>query len=399
MCLPIEKKLDAVVADTAIISNRSQYAEFSQPYTEPGLQLVVYNKPRRPNRAWLFKQPFTSGMWAATGAMVLFNGFVVWLIERKHNPEFTRGTKLDQLGTMVSLSFTTLFSLQAERLHSNLSRMTMVVWLFVALVITQSYTASLTSLLTIQRLDPSIVDVETLRRSGAKVGCDGDSFVVKYLETIGFNSHNIIRKYSEDDYPEALINGSIAAAFLEVPYVKVFLAKQCHHNFTAGEIIKVGGFGFVFPKNSPYLPEISRAILQVSENGTLQNLEKSMVSSSYKCLSDHPGNPEEDHDSLDLTSFQGLFLITVGTSVTALLLFGFRRGRKHWCCNSRVQPEPPNSTSTSTTCGDHENWLDCHLPNIGEEPLLPYHHYHAHQHDYWLSAWEREENQNRWPHR
>ncbi|KAI9178079.1 hypothetical protein LWI28_022476 [Acer negundo] len=389
------QNLDAVVADTAIISNRSQYAEFSQPYTEPGLQLVVYNKPRRPNRGWLFKQPFTSGMWAATGAMVLFNGFVVWLIERKHNPEFTRGTKLDQLGTMVSLSFTTLFSLQAERLHSNLSRMTMVVWLFVALVITQSYTASLTSLLTIKRLDPSIFDVETLRRSGAKVGCDGDSFVVKYLETIGFNSHNIIRKYSEDDYPEALINGSISAAILEVPYVKVFLAKQCHHNFTAGEMIKVGGFGFVFPENSPYLPEISRAILQLSENGTLQGLEKSMISSSYKCLSDPPGNPEEDIDSLDLTSFQGLFLITVGTSVTALFLFGIRCGRKHWCCNSRVQLKTPNSTSTSTTCGDHENWLDCHLPNIGEEPLLPYHHYHAHQHDYWLSAWEREENQSR----
>ncbi|KAK2665833.1 hypothetical protein Ddye_004407 [Dipteronia dyeriana] len=393
------QKIDAVVADMAIISNRSQYAEFSQPYTEPGLQLVVYNKPRRPNRAWLFKQPFTSGMWAATGAMVLFNGFVVWLIERKHNPEFTRGTKLDQLGTMVSLSFTTLFSLQAEKLHSNLSRMTMVVWLFVALVITQSYTASLTSLLTIQRLDPSIVDVETLKRSGAKVGCDGDSFVVKYLETIGFNPHNIIKKYSEDDYPEALISGSIAAAFLEVPYVKVFLAKQCHHNFTTGEMIKVGGFGFVFPKNSPYLPDISRAILQVSENGKLQKLEKSMISSSNKCPSDHPGNPEEDHDSLELTSFQGLFLITVGTSVTALLLFGVRRGRKHWCCNSRVQPEPPNSTS-STTSGDHENRWDCHLPNIGEEPLLPvsYHH-HAHdQHDYWLSAWEREENQSRWLH-
>lgn len=99
-----------MVGDTAIIANRSKYAVFSQPYAEPGVQMVVYVKPRIAEGAWLFKKPFSTWMWAATGAIVLYNGFVVWLIERKHHPEFTRGTKLNQVGSVISLSFTTLFS-------------------------------------------------------------------------------------------------------------------------------------------------------------------------------------------------------------------------------------------------------------------------------------------------
>lgn len=128
----------------------------------------------------------------------------------------------------------------------------MIVFLFVALVITQSYTASLTTLLTVQRLDPRVPDIEKLKMTEAKVGCDGNSFVMKYLEMVlGFKPKNIIPIYSEDEYPQALIREEISAAFLEVPYVKVFLAKNCKQ-FVQGPIFKVGGFGFVSKKFSPF---------------------------------------------------------------------------------------------------------------------------------------------------
>lgn len=38
----------------------------------------------------------------------------------------------------------------------------MVVWLFMALVITQTYTANLASLLTVSKLEPTVVDVASL---------------------------------------------------------------------------------------------------------------------------------------------------------------------------------------------------------------------------------------------
>ncbi|KAH9791262.1 glutamate receptor [Citrus sinensis] len=377
-----EKKFDAVVGDTAIIANRSKYAIFSQPYAEPGVQMVVYVKPRIAEGAWLFKKPFSTWMWAATGAIVLYNGFVVWLIERKHHPEFTRGTKLNQLGSMISLSFTTLFSQHGAKLHSNLSRMTMIVWLFVALIITSSYTASLTSLLAHRRLIP-IPDVEVLKRNGDKVGCDGNSFVLQYLVTVlHFDPKNIEPIFSENRYRQALTSGEIAAAFLEAPYVKLFLAKNCK-NFTTGPTYSVGGFGFAFPKDSPYLPDFSQAILQLSEEGKLRELEESMLSPyNWSAKEDN-----EDLDSLGLRSFQGLFFTTVATSTIALFFFICRHvHRKLWCCWPHiVQPKPPNNHVDDINLLLHKA--------LADEQSSPS---QSRTHEHWLSAWETE-NRGLWP--
>lgn len=83
-----------------------------------------------------------------------------------------------------------------------------------------------------------------LRRIGAKVGCDGNSFVVKYLEVLKSQPPYVKKIFSEIDYPEALLRGDTAAAFHEIPYVEVFLAKYCN-GFITGQIFKVGEFGFV----------------------------------------------------------------------------------------------------------------------------------------------------------
>lgn len=114
----LKKKFDAVVGDTAIVANRCEYAQFSQPYADPGLQIVVYIKPRKFDQAWLFKKPFTTMMWAITGIVNVYNGFVVWLIERSHNEAF-RGNILNQVGTMLSLAFTTLFLGQGNILNKS----------------------------------------------------------------------------------------------------------------------------------------------------------------------------------------------------------------------------------------------------------------------------------------
>ncbi|KAM2898448.1 hypothetical protein COP2_007982 [Malus domestica] len=93
----------------------------------------------------------------------------IWLIERNHCPEL-KGSIQNQIG--IWLAFNPLFSLNGKqvkqqfvadfngpvalrnKLSSNLSRIAMVMWLFMALVITQTYTANLASLLTLPQLEP-----------------------------------------------------------------------------------------------------------------------------------------------------------------------------------------------------------------------------------------------------
>ena len=107
----------------------------------------------------------------------------------------------------------------------------MVVWLFVVLILTSSYTANLSSMLTVLRLQP-VRDIGWLKSSNAKIGCDGDSFVMTYLqEVLKFNLKNIIKVKTESDYEEHFRNKSRAAAFFELPYEKVFIDKY-HKGFT-----------------------------------------------------------------------------------------------------------------------------------------------------------------------
>ena len=131
-------------------------------------------------------------------------------------------------------------------LKRNSTRWAFVIWLFVCVVLIQTYTASLTTLLTDYNRPPTMIDIQTLKRTGAKVGCDANSFVVKYLEeALGFKPENIVKIHSGDEYPDALETGRIMAAFLEVPYVKLFTAKHCKNFVLSGQPFNVGGFGFV----------------------------------------------------------------------------------------------------------------------------------------------------------
>lgn len=196
--------------------------------------------------------------------------------------------------------------------------MAMVVWLFVALVITQSYTANLTSMLTVQQIEPTVDNVDSLLNSNAMVGYSRGSFVRAYLETVlHFKSQNIKQYNLPEEYSQALRSKEITAAFLEVPWAKLFLAQYCKGFIIAGPTYKVGGFGFVFPTGSPLLPDITKALLEVSESGMLYELEKNMIGTE-KCVN---MDSNEETYRLSPNSFVALFIITGGTSTIALVIY------------------------------------------------------------------------------
>ena len=121
-----------------------------------------------------------------------------------------------------------------------------VVWLFVALIIIQTYTANLTSMLTVQRLEPTIPSVEELLNSNARVGYCTGSYMERYLEEVlEFKSENMRHFRSAESYAEGFEDKNISAAFLGTPYAKIFLAKYCNSFIQIGPTYKIGGFGFV----------------------------------------------------------------------------------------------------------------------------------------------------------
>nr|XP_034580891.1 glutamate receptor 2.9-like [Setaria viridis] len=77
------KKYDAMVGDTTIIINRSKLVDFTLPYTESGVQMVVTMRENWSKSLWVFLKPIEPILWAAFLAVFVITGFAIWFIE--HN--------------------------------------------------------------------------------------------------------------------------------------------------------------------------------------------------------------------------------------------------------------------------------------------------------------------------
>ncbi|KAF3446142.1 hypothetical protein FNV43_RR11321 [Rhamnella rubrinervis] len=313
---------DAVVGDITIRENRSKYVDFMLPYTESGVVMVVPIKDKKSKSAWVFLEPLTWDLWVTSSCFFVFIGFVVWVLEHRINEDF-RGPPLHQVGTSFWFSLSTLVFAHRERVVSNLARFVVIIWVFVVLILTQSYTASLTSLLTVQQLQPTVTDVTELKKNGDAIGCLNGSFVYELLISQGFDKAKIRPFDNVEECDELLSKGTakggIAAAIDETPNIKIFNAKYCSKYSTIGPIFKATGFGFAFPRGSPLAGDISRAILSVTEGDEMKKLENKWLMDSANCSLD--SKPSISSNSLSLDSFWGLFLIAGVGSLSALIIF------------------------------------------------------------------------------
>ncbi|RZC75549.1 hypothetical protein C5167_051039 [Papaver somniferum] len=259
---------DAAVGDMTITASRSELVDFTLPYAEGGVSMVVLVKKDMSKDTWIYLKPLEWKLWVTTGTFFFIIGAVVWILEHRVNREFRGGPHpLYQWGTMLSFSFSALVFAQKERVLSSLGRFVIAIWLFVVLIITQSYTANLTSMLTIQRSDPTYTDVNELKDGRYNVGYQEGSFVFGMLKQMDFHESNLIIFKSPKEFDDAFSNGTIVAAFEELPYIELLLAEYCGKYMMVGEIHQNDGLGFVFPKGSPLAPDISRKILSIREAG------------------------------------------------------------------------------------------------------------------------------------
>ncbi|RLM86228.1 glutamate receptor 2.9-like [Panicum miliaceum] len=309
-------EFDAVVGDVTILANRSLYVDFTLPYTESGVRMLVPVRDKRQKTAWTFLKPLSADLWLGTGAFFVFTGFIVWFIEHRTNKEF-KGPPASQIGSIFYFSFSTLVFAHREKIVNNLSRIAVVVWLFVVLILQQSYTASLSSILTVEQLQPTVTNLDEVIRRGDYVGYLSDSFLPGLLKRLKINESKMIPFNSPEEYNDALSTGRVAVIVDEIPYLKLFLSKYCHNYTMVGPTYKFDGFGYAFPRGSPLTPEISRGILELASSGRMAELEKEFLYVDTMC-------PDKDDSqtssSLTLHSFIGLFMITGASSLLALVL-------------------------------------------------------------------------------
>ncbi|KAJ9567210.1 hypothetical protein OSB04_003176 [Centaurea solstitialis] len=253
-------EFDAAIGDITITANRSLYVDFTLPYTDLGCATLSRNADAS---MWIFMEPLSSNLWLVSACFFILLALVIWILEHRTNQEF-----------------------QGQELQSNLSRFVVIVWLFFVLVLTSSYTATLSSLLTIQQIQ--------LASKTTSIGYSFEAYA--------------------DDLSRGSKKGGVDAIVDEIPYAKAFLAEYpSGYSMTVFQAT-TNGFGFAFPRGSPWAPEISRQIAKLREDGTLSRLES-------KWFNQESVDSVSTTKILSVKDLRGLFVISGGSMAAALFLF------------------------------------------------------------------------------
>ncbi|XP_019422413.1 PREDICTED: glutamate receptor 3.6-like isoform X2 [Lupinus angustifolius] len=332
---------DAAVGDITITTERSKMVDFTQPFIESGLVVVAAVKKTESN-AWAFFTPFTPMMWTVTAIFCIIVGAVVWILEHRLNKDF-RGPPRKQIITTLWFSLSTMFFAHRENTVSTLGRFVLLIWLFVVLIINSSYTASLTSILTVQQLSSPIKGIGSLINSKEPIGYLQGSFTRNYLiGEIGIDESRLVPLKTPEESTKALEKGprkgGIAAYVDERAYIELFLSSRCGFTVVGQEFTR-NGWGFAFPRDSPLAVDMSTAILELAENGDLQRIHDKWLL-SIACLSQ---GAKLEVDRLNLRSFWGLYLVCGLACLLALLVYLIQTLRQY---NKHCPTEPECSGSS-----------------------------------------------------
>lgn len=107
------------MGDITIRANRSLYIDFTLPFTESGVSMIVPIKDNKNKNAWVFLKPLTWDLWVTSGCFFIFIGFVVWVLEHRINEDF-RGPPPHQIGTSLWFSFSTMVFAHRKFLNLNM---------------------------------------------------------------------------------------------------------------------------------------------------------------------------------------------------------------------------------------------------------------------------------------
>lgn len=100
----IIQKYDIAIGDITITYNRTFYVDYTIPYTESGIAMIVPVQDGVNKNTWIFLKPLTPGMWFATIAIFIYTGIILLSLELLGNNENVRGPILRQLGIMIFFS-------------------------------------------------------------------------------------------------------------------------------------------------------------------------------------------------------------------------------------------------------------------------------------------------------
>jgi ABC-type amino acid transport substrate-binding protein len=270
-----EGKIDVLIADTPITHDSASKVEFSQPYFQSGLQILVTDNQQsiahrlsRDMKDILKLKIFWT---LVAGVFLLTCG--VYVFERRHNPDFP---KKRRDGVAEAFYYVLTLALTGKSAYKGfpgvLGRIVMIVWTLLGIVTVAYVTSSITSAMTIEKLMGAISGPQDLY--GKTIGVVGDTVASHYLEKKGINQ---LAFATLDEATNALLHSQVAAVVHDSPILRVLDFKNPRIPITVvGPIFNKQNYGFAMPFGSPFRKPLNSQLLNLHET-----LEASRIFTVY----------------------------------------------------------------------------------------------------------------------
>lgn len=260
------------IGPISITAQRAQLVQFSQPYYQSSLGILA---PAADSLLSKIRPFLTKTFLAGTSGLMLVLlgvGSLVWLLERKHNPEQFPAHPLKGIGNGVWLALVTMTTVgYGDRVPlSAAGRVVCGVWMLVSMIVASSLTAFMATALTLSQLDgPRLSEASDMKSRPVAVvaGSTSESFA---------RTHRA-RLQPQDTLEDAIglvQDGSSDAVVADRPMLQHWISNNAASDLQLSEASYLPhGYGFAISHDAVELrSELDLALLRLIAQGRMSQL-------------------------------------------------------------------------------------------------------------------------------
>jgi polar amino acid transport system substrate-binding protein len=258
-------EVDLSINPLTVTSDRLTRFSFTQPYFISGMAIAV--RTHVPNHILLVLRNLISGEFL-TVVFLLFLvifvfGFIIWFIERdKNSVQFEKGLKGLGHGLWWSAVTMTTVGYGDKSPTTAAGRIISVIWMFTAVIIISSFTASISASLTYNQITLNIRGLSDLKH--ATVGTVKNSSTSEFLSEMGIKH---IKYETLEEALDELTTSQITALVYDEPLLSYLIQQRKLSDKL--ELIPSGlnsvYFGFA-SANIRFIEEINPELLEIIES-------------------------------------------------------------------------------------------------------------------------------------
>lgn len=254
-----EDRFDVGLGAITITPEREALVDFSQPVNPSGTGIGV--RVHQVDALWSYWPPILMALLRLIGTLLLVllvTGTLVWLLERKRNPEMSH-RRIVGFGEGLWWAAVTMTTVgYGDKVpRTTAGRAIAVLWMFTSLILVSLFTAEASSIFTTVRVQSSIDSVDDLRR--VRVGAAEDSSGAEFCrrERITYRPYPGV-----DEAVQDMLDGEIDAVVSNIPVMRHLKHTRHPQEFViVREPLVRNAMGIALPDDSPLREDVDRVLL------------------------------------------------------------------------------------------------------------------------------------------